>query len=106
VQWRVEAGGWDIWGLREPESPGPLKWAPKWTPMAAPWRPARRQTTAGESPPAGAQAATDVRRESKIVLVMHDAERFSIICHIGQVADVLGLSMYNFAGLQFHANEI
>jgi hypothetical protein len=59
-----------------------------------------------ESPPAGAQAATDVRRESKIVLVMHDAERFSIICHIGQVADVLGLSMYNFAGLQFHANEI
>jgi hypothetical protein len=37
---------------------------------------------------------------------MDDAERFSIIGHIGQVAGVLGLSMYNFAGWQFHANEI
>jgi hypothetical protein len=45
---------------REPESPGPLKWAPKWTRMAAPA--ARRQTTAGERAAAGAQAGTATSR--------------------------------------------
>jgi hypothetical protein len=34
------------------------------------------------------------------------APQLDIVCYSLCVAGVLGLSMYNFAGWQFHANEI
>jgi hypothetical protein len=53
-----------------------------------------------------ARRVAHVRREWKIVPVIHDAERFSIICHIGPSRRFSRPVDVQFRRTQFHANEI